>query len=635
MRWPFPGIFLVISVTASGLSQAAVPIPEPAFLEPVPALNDCTPENDYEIHAASIGEYAGTVYGDKCERLKFAFGPIHVKPGQNDVLIEPVTIEKPAYSGYAVRIKPDLVDATGEAPGIEDVHLHHATWLSYYSPNDNYGNGPFFASGEEKTIATFPVGYGMRIDPLDNWLLLYMVHNTGPQPTEVWITYDIDFVKESDAAALGIAKVKPIWLDVQHARIADNAPSTGANPVFNVHRGFGSPDQRSFPQLPDSANWTDGVGTQACSWPRQNCARFDVYGNVTAQQGATPIKDGNPVSLAGADWRVTSDLEGTLIGLGGHLHPGGIRDEVSLVRGGVERPIHISDALYWDRNDPTRAGGPPTSWDFSMTVTGAPLGWKVKIKANDTIRLNAVYDSQIASWYENMGIVVALVAPDDPHAPAGVDVFTDNVTIDPGVPYGAIVPVGARQPSCTPNLTGTAKTLCLRGQITHGHLEEAGEFGGCSGPCAALPTKEWAGDPVTDIFAAGFKFGLADFGALAVTGIPHVKLNETVTFWNFDTAADIWHTITRCKEPCTGATGLDYPIANGGTGPDDLMDFDSTEIGYGIFFSPASGQIGGSKSLSEAARDGLYWEFTPTRTGTYTFYCRIHPSMRGAIEVVE
>jgi plastocyanin len=66
------------------------------------------------------------------------------------------------------------------------------------------------------------------------------------------------------------------------------------------------------------------------------------------------------------------------------------------------------------------------------------------------------------------------------------------------------------------------------------------------------------------------------------------------------------------------------------------MDFDSSEIGYGVFFSPASGQLGDEdKPMDEAARDGLYWEFKPTKPGVYTFYCRIHHAMRGAFEVVK
>ena len=45
--------------------------------------------------------------------------------------------------------------------------------------------------------------------------------------------------------------------------------------------------------------------------------------------------------------------------------------------------------------------------------------------AGDKIRLNAVYDSQQASWYENMGIVMAFLAPGDK---SGVDVFNRLTT---------------------------------------------------------------------------------------------------------------------------------------------------------------------------------------------------------------
>ena len=78
-------------------------------------------------------------------------------------------------------------------PPVEQVHLHHGTWLSV----PEYGSGPFFASGEEKTIAPFPRGYGLPIKATDQWQLLYMVHSAVQQPIEVYITYDIDFVPEA------------------------------------------------------------------------------------------------------------------------------------------------------------------------------------------------------------------------------------------------------------------------------------------------------------------------------------------------------------------------------------------------------------------------------------------------------
>jgi plastocyanin len=615
--------FLVVGALVLTAFPAIAQVPDPAFIEQVPG-SKCEPESIYE--KAGWKKSASYQAGKKCKRIHFTYGPITVKPGQNDVLIGPVTIEKPAYDGYITRFQPDLVDESGEAPPIDVVHLHHGTWLNAYP---SYGNGPFFAAGEEKTILPFPRGYGMHVGAMDQWLLLYMVHSEVAQPKEVWITYDIDFVAEEDADKLGIVPAKPVWLDVQARPIHPKAPDMGGNPVFNVQKGFGH-------HHPD-------YGQKVCVWPKENCARFDVYGGDTPQQGV-------PVRVPGADWKVTKDMAGTLITMGGHLHPGGLADEVSLVRDGKEKLIHISDAIYWDREkagfDPItgnyknrssgRAGGPPNSWDFSMTGTGAFLDWKVKIKAGDRIRLNAVYDSELASWYENMGIVMAWVAPKDPHGVEGIDVFEDDVTIDRGVPVTATNVPGWRKATCKPDLIGPKKTLCLRGQVTHGHLPEADHFGGCRfGKCPPLPKVN--GPMVTDITMQGFTYGVADMGVIGANGIPRVKVNEPVTFWNAESPINIWHTVTRCAEPCTGETGLDYPLADGGNGkPNDVMDFDSTEIGYGLFFSPASGQVGDEdKATDEAVRDGLFWEFTPKRTGVYTFFCRIHHGMRGAIKVVK
>lgn len=622
-------VAVVVSVFVLGVAmpsgaQVGPPLPDPAFIEEVPG-SKCEPESAYEQQGWK--KSASFQAGDKCKRIHFSFGPITVRPGQNDVLIGPVTIEKPAYDGYITRFQPDLVDETGQAPPIDVVHLHHGTWLNAYP---EYGNGPFFAAGEEKTILPFPKGYGMKVGAMDQWLLLYMVHSEVAQPKEVWITYDIDYVAEEDADKLGIVPAKPIWLDVQARPITKDAPDTGGNPVFNVQKGFG--------------HYSKDYGQRVCSWPEENCARFDVYGDKTPQQG-------KPAQVEGADWKVTKDMAGTLVTMGGHLHPGGLADVVSLVRDGEEKPIHISDAVYWDRGKATgldpitgdferrstgRAGGPGNSWDFSMTGTGAFLDWKVKIEPGDILRLNAVYDSQYASWYENMGIVMAWVAPKDPHGHEGIDVFEDDVTIDPGVPTNAATTPGWREPTCKPDLTGPSKTLCLRGQVTHGHLPEADHFGGCRGECPPLPKKD--GPMVTDITMQGFTYGMADMGVIGSNGIPRVKVNEPVTFWNLESPGSIWHTVTRCKEPCTGETGLDYPLADGGNGsPNDIMDFDSAEIGYGVFFSPASGQLGDheDKPTDEALRDGLFWTFKPNRTGTYSFFCRIHHGMRGAIKVVK
>lgn len=595
-------------VLQAGGAQAGPPLPETRGLVPAAPADACSPDTPYQAHIWDRLE----PYGAHCRRLHFSVGPLHIKPGQMDATLQPVTVEKPAYPGYVVRFRPGLVSADGSVPDIAQVHLHHAAWLQ-----PSTYRYPFFAAGEEKTVIDLPAGYGMHVATNDVWMLLYMVHNQTPEPRVVYVTYDVDYVADADAVALGIVPVKPIWLDVQHRPIAPGAPDRFAYPVFNVQRGFGHLDP--------------ALGRRVCTWPRENCARFDSFGYVTPQQGV-------PVPVPGADREVTPDMAGTLVAMGGHLHPGGVRDEVSLVRTNVERPIYVSDAVPWSRTDPDRAGGPRTSWDFAMAVTNAALGWKVRIRPGDVLRINATYESDNASWYEDMGIVVGWVAPVDPHGDPGVDVFNDRVTLDPGVPVTALVPAGSTPPSCVPHLAGEPRRLCLRGEVTHGHLPEASNFGGCPADgCGALPAKP--GPVVSDLVAAGFNYGAADILAVGAAGIPRLRLNQPARFWNTDAAVDIWHTFTLCSETagvgCTGKTGIAYPLADGArpTG-DDPMDFDSTELGFGLSFSSARGQIPGVGFPADTLQQATSFSFTPTRTGTFQFFCRVHPTMRGVFEVV-
>lgn len=612
------------------------PLPEPEFLAPLPdGEGACTPDNAYEAAHwdRTVGPYADA---GLCERLRFAYGPITVRPGQNDALIVPIVIEKPAYDGYVLRFKPDLVYANGTPPRVDQIHLHHAVWLR---AREIFGGGilpgyseeivPFFAAGEEKTIATLPTGYGYPVTGADSWLLLYMVHNYTTSREAVWITYDLDYVPKAAAEARGITPVYPVWVDVQRRPIAANAPDTPANPVFNVQRGYGHVDA--------------DLGQGVCTWPKENCAAFDSYGDVTAQQGTSVDVDGAYETLNAELGSGSSATDaGTLVWIGGHLHPGGIRDDIELVRSG-QSPARIfsSDAVPWDRADASRAGGPYDSWDFSMTVTGAHLGWKVNVQRGDRLRINATYDSEV-SWYENMGIVVAFVARGQTF---GLDPFASTVAIDQNVPSGAVVPEGWRTASCTPG----ANTLCTRGQPTHGSLPESRHFGGDN--LSALPSG--AGPVVDTVEVAGFAYGLADQNVIFGTGqVPQVRAGQTTRFVSVDSASDIWHTVTRCAAPCSGASGLDYPKADGADfNPGTPDDYDSAEIGWGLFLSPAKVHV--DDELEELFRppwslydvplfademnDGVLWEFTPSATDvneTVTFFCRIHIGMRGAVKVV-
>jgi plastocyanin len=208
--------------------------------------------------------------------------------------------------------------------------------------------------------------------------------------------------------------------------------------------------------------------------------------------------------------------------------------------------------------------------------------------------------------------------------PEGRDIFARDsggnyiVELNSGIPSQAIVPNGANGLPLPKTCVSSATVLCQRGQATHGHIETSGNHG------STFQAFDWAAQPagqhLTNVLIGGFTYGLTDHALALSLGVPFVELGESISFHNLDTADYMWHTITRCAAPCNGPTTVDYPIADGGsgsiTGGIDPMDFDSTQLGIGT---------GPTQRVS--------WTFTPTEKGTFTFFCRVHPSMRGVFRV--
>jgi plastocyanin len=90
---------------------------------------------------------------------------------------------------------------------------------------------------------------------------------------------------------------------------------------------------------------------------------------------------------------------------------------------------------------------------------------------------------------------------------------------------------------------------------------------------------------------------------------------QSLTFRNADAARTIFHTVTACRAPCNRTTGIAYPLADG------PVDFDSGELGFGPTGFTAA-----------ANRDT--WSTPPDLgPGTYTYFCRVHPFMRGSFRV--
>jgi plastocyanin len=124
---------------------------------------------------------------------------------------------------------------------------------------------------------------------------------------------------------------------------------------------------------------------------------------------------------------------------------------------------------------------------------------------------------------------------------------------------------------------------------------------------------------------ANFLYAPGDLSTLAMSGVPSVKLGTNLRFTNADGLA-VYHTATSCAFPCMGQTGAAFPLSDGRSSLGRPLDFDSSQLGIG------APEIGPAKQT-------LTWELPVTEQAGFkpgevvTYYCRIHPSMRGAFEV--
>jgi len=468
------------------------------------------------------------------QHLHFQTGTIVVKPGQNSIdnVIIPAA-QKPKADGYIVRARPDLTYLDGTVPPVDVIHLHHGVWLnaSGTSPAGPLGSvQPIFFGGEEKTVFRIPKGYGYAYKKSDRWILNEMIHNNTPNRTKVRLVWDLDFIPKSAPLARSVTPVIPFWMDVRRG---------WGYPVFDVAQHSGGADgQFTFPDEEPADPYASG--------PRQN--------------------------------EFSMPYDATIVAAVGHLHPGGLRDDIDVTRPGTgRRLVFRSQAKYYDP-----AG--PVSWDVSLTASRPD--WRVAVKAGDVLAIHATYDARQSSWYENMGIVLLFVAPRQAKGP---DPFV--TTVDP------------------------------RGELTHGHLAENDHHGGRTAVYPD-PRKAVAGATTTQVKIKGFRFVPGDLGLLFdAPKVPVVPRGQSLSFVNQDDPAFEWHSITTCRSPCNRQTGISYPLADGLGAGGPGVQFDSGQLGFG----PA----GASPAVNR-----LTWQ-TPSDLpqGTYTYFCRIHPFMRGAFRV--
>ena len=552
--------------------------------------------------SATVGPV--TTLPDGTQQMTYSIPLENVTSGQNKIRYRTVNngTEKPAVDGFITKIVPDLVyTSNGTTPSSSKVMFHHGVWI-------NVSNGNlFFATGEEKTQLDMPPGYGYQYRADHNWMLNEMIHNLTPQPMDLSVTYRIDFIPKTAPAAAAIKPARPIWMDVE----------TSLYPVFDVLRDSGGADgEFTYPQ--DAG---------------------DPYGGAKHNENTIPS-------------------DGVLLGTTGHVHTGGLSTDLYLKRAGAayggsicEKPPTYFNKLNrmqrqlnkmsrmqkkakkksnqaWmkklkrqkkakskaRRKLKSKAGAAdrayeacldtqpavegdrvhlfesvanyfepagPVSWDMAMTSTEDD--WRVQVKAGDTLELQTTYETERASWYESMGINIVYWAPNE---------------------------TNGRNPYVT--------KVDTPGVLNHGHYPENDDHGGVGGDSAVGP------DPtkLPDGLLSSGPFDIGDYayeaGNFRLPGAagrpPVIEKGKSFTF-NLtaeDASKEIWHSLTSCKAPCNKSTGIAYPIADG------EFQFDSGQLG-----------VGGAPTVNRTT-----WS-TPANlpVGTHTYFCRIHPLMRGAFRV--
>jgi hypothetical protein len=479
-------------------------------------------------------------------------------------------------TGFMTRFKPSMVelhpDGTTTVPPVWDLHLHHVVWLP--------PSGGTLAAGEEKTIATLPQGYGTRLDATADWGLVAMLHNLTPTPgRQVYLTWQIDWVPQTDPARTDISPIHGTFMDVANG---------GAYPVFDAQRAF---DQ-------------DGDG------------KFTFPADVSTDPADPSYEELGKISPAHA-WTVPSSYTDgiTLLTAGGHLHPGGLHVDLQVARDGPDagttdgddpseiKPLFRSKAHYYEP-----AGA--VSWDVAMTV--ARPDWRIHLEPGDTVSINATYDVSRASWYESMGILSLGWTPNaDPNAR---DPFDDAAAVQAMYDEG--------------------------GALTHRALPENADTYARDDLDLPDPRKLPASGraPAGGVDISSFLYETGGFSALSnfpeeLMKPPVIRPGGTLSFTNQDAlfgqpeGEQAWHSITACRAPCNKGSGIGYPLANG------PVDFDSGQLGYGTGIN-SNVTIGSNSYTTPPLGDLAGQAGTNFKPGTtYTYFCRLHPFMRGSFRV--
>lgn len=577
---------------------------------------------------------AGTV-----EDLSFVFGPYVIPPGQDS---NRITVDLPMSTGYMIAVAPDLVDAaSGRIPTQQEAHIHHAHWFRI-SENPDYdyytdlgdatpggvGGGKglswVFGTGEEKTqgrledraardiAAGNNWNYGIPVSASEPNAMIYMIHNKLASVGRYFVVLDVTFI---------------------HGTREEIRAATGR----------------------------------------------DIHPLNSQLWGQTKDVTGTSKNI-GADWEVTRD--GVGIASGGHLHPGGKMTVISNL--GPRQPngkplcdgvdpdgdgldgVAILNSYKFDRD--------MRAWPYTENyqIGATKFGWRAPLHKGDVLRQSAPYaidaaapnqtglydkgsrDALDHNWYEAMTYAgVYYDAEQSPGTPAnqctvaalapkllGDDTFQQQglsaLWLDGNGNVKPELATGVAEIQDDWNRFGSGVTQGMVNHIWQGEPEplcaqpNMPELAGVFDPCGPSDIQTQLGPEVSQIHVAAFTYIPGDLNVRpgGVPTIPAVKQGSTITFVNDDTALNIRHTFTSCRWPCVGEYVSNFPLPNGGP-----LAFDTGKIGN-IDYIDGGLQI--ERIVRGQETDTLpFYEFTADLPlGRYSYFCRIHPFMQGAFQVV-
>jgi hypothetical protein len=263
------------------------------------------------------------------------YGPYDVGP--EGLMINGTLVAAPEEEGFITDARATLVGSDGDEVSVHKVHLHHAVWVNTKEEDLTCPSSPgdrFFATGKERTRMDLPDGYG---------------YHWAYDHTNYWgMVAHLDGMHGSGQNNVYIrlkmgfttdpltTPIRPVWVDV-------NGSCTG-DPTFDV------------PKSTDETN------------------RFRLSA---------------PLDMPAS---------GDFIGMGGHLHDGGVR--LKLKNHSTHERMFVSKAVY-NKHDP---------WFLEKMTSFYDLPGK-PVSQGDDLELTAVYRNS-RNLQDVMGIMMLALVED-------------------------------------------------------------------------------------------------------------------------------------------------------------------------------------------------------------------------------